>query len=462
MKGKEKNLGFLGFNFQLTLIKSIIEEKKYGESIIHILETKFFDNPSFRFIIENIKELHKDYNKIPSYETIAQKIRSECGESFDSNIHLDTLERIKESSDDLKFVMDTGLNFCRQQNLLKVIRESILPIIDDGDFEEYHRIETIVNKALSVGVVQNEEVNIFDEVDEALESDYRHPIPTGIVGIDNALSGGLGRKELGVILAGTGVGKSTILTKIANTAYNHGHHVLHIFFEDTKIAIERKHFTIWTGVESKQQSEVKEQIKEVIENVKLLSKGSLRLLKYPSEGTTVADIRSKIRRLVSDGVPIDLLVVDYVDCINGSKTANGEEWKGEASIMRSLETMAEEFNLACWVGTQGGRSSSDTEIVMTAQMGGSIKKAQIAHVIISIGKTLEQKENNLATMTILKSRIGGDGIVFQNCKFNNSLLLIDTESQNTLLGQEQIVEQERADRVNAARLRARELNNNLN
>ena len=82
-------------------------------------------------------------------------------------------------------------------------------------------------------------------------------------------------------------------------------------------------------------------------------------------------------------------------------------------------------------------STDNTEVVMTAQMGGSIKKAQIAHVIISIGKTLEQKENNLATITILKSRVGGDGIVFSNCRFNNALLIIDTETQNTLLGHEQ-------------------------
>jgi hypothetical protein len=125
----------------------------------------------------------------------------------------------------------------------------------------------------------------------------------------------------------------------------------------------------------------------------------------------------------------------------------------------TVDITVDETNMFYANGIYTHNSSSDTEIVMTAQMGGSIKKAQIAHVIISIGKTLEQKENNLATMTILKSRIGGDGIVFQNCKFNNSLLLIDTESQNTLLGQEQIVEQDNRDRINAARLRAREMNN---
>jgi hypothetical protein len=80
-------------------------------------------------------------------------------------------------------------------------------------------------------------------------------------------------------------------------------------------------------------------------------------------------------------------------------------------------------------------------------MGGSIKKAQIAHVIISIAKSLEQKEHNLATLTLLKSRIGQDGIIFQNCKFDNKMLDIDTDTQTTLLGHEEQKTQDRANRA---------------
>ena len=70
-------------------------------------------------------------------------------------------------------------------------------------------------------------------------------------------------------------------------------------------------------------------------------------------------------------------------------------------------------------------------------MGGSIKKAQVGHVIISVAKTLQQKEMKLATMAITKSRLGQDGVVFENCKFDNELLVIDTESSVTFLGFEE-------------------------
>jgi hypothetical protein len=95
-------------------------------------------------------------------------------------------------------------------------------------------------------------------------------------------------------------------------------------------------------------------------------------------------------------------------------------------------------------------------------MGGSIMKAQIAHVILSIAKTLEQKDQNLATLTLLKSRIGRDGVIWQNCKFNNEFLIIDTESQSTLLGFEQDKVQNNQNRAREAFLKRQELANKQN
>jgi hypothetical protein len=58
-------------------------------------------------------------------------------------------------------------------------------------------------------------------------------------------------------------------------------------------------------------------------------------------------------------------------------------------------------------------------------MGGSIKKGQIGHFIVSIAKTLDQKENGTATMAILKSRFGKDGVVFTDIRFDNARIQID-------------------------------------
>jgi replicative DNA helicase len=443
---EERNFGYLGFTFQQSLIKAIIEDKKYGETIIDVIEAKFFDNNSFRFIMENTKELYKSYNKIPNYDTLAQKIMAEGGNRDSSKVHLDTLTAISEGEDQTEYVKDTALNFCKQQNLKRELK-SVQSIIESGEFESYSKIEQIIQKALQVGISNDDATDVFHNIDEALESDYRLPIATGIVGVDKVLKGGLGRGELGVVLAPTGTGKTTLLTKFANTAYNLDFNVLQIFFEDNPGNIKRKHYTIWTDITADEQPEFKDIVKKKVEEVQEKSKGNLRLLKLASDNVTIADIKSKVRKLNSDGFKIDLLIIDYIDCVSSEKSTNGEEWKGEGSVMRSLEAMTGEFDMAIWTATQGNRESISSEVVTGDQMGGSIKKAQVGHVIISIAKTLQQKEMNLATIAITKSRLGKDGVIFENCKFNNELLEIDTESSVTFLGFEEQKEEKNKDRV---------------
>jgi replicative DNA helicase len=456
---EERNFGYLGFSFQQSLIKAIVEDKKYGETIIDVLESKFFDNNSFKFIMENIKELYKNYSKIPDYNTLAQKIMAEGGNKDSSKVHVDTLEAIKDNESQTEYVKDTALNFCKQQNLKRELK-NVNSIIESGEFEAYNKIEEIIQKALQVGISNDEATDVFHDIEGALEKDFRLPIATGIVGVDEVLKGGLGIGELGIVLAPTGTGKTTLLTKFANTAYNLGYNVVQIFFEDNPGNIKRKHFTIWTDIAPDDQPENKEEVTKKVMEAQERSKGSIKLLKLASDNVTVSEIKNKLRKMNSEnGYQVDLLILDYVDCISSDKSTNGEEWKGEGSVMRSLESMTGEFNMAIWTATQGNRESISSEVVTGDQMGGSIKKAQIAHVILSIGKTLEQKEHNLATLTLLKSRIGRDGIIWQNCKFDNRLLIIDTESQNTLLGHEEQKTQNNANRAAEAFRKRQELAN---
>jgi replicative DNA helicase len=160
----------------------------------------------------------------------------------------------------------------------------------------------------------------------------------------------------------------------------------------------------------------------------------------------MSQIKNQVRKMIAEGNKIDLIVLDYIDCIVPDKNL-GDEWKSEGSVMRAYEALCHELDVAGWTATQGNRSSISSDVVTTDQMGGSIKKAQVGHVIISVAKSLQQKEMKLATIAITKSRIGQDGIVFENCKFDNELMQIDTESSVTFLGLEEQKEERNRNRV---------------
>jgi replicative DNA helicase len=429
----DKNFGYLGHKFQISLLYLLITDKKFSHSIIHTINSKYFDNDYYRLIVQLIKEFAEKYDSIPTFDSLDMLVVSDIKSDMARQYVMDVLKEVKAleiEAGESSFIKEKALKFCKQQELHKAIKK-VDTMIKKGDFENYDKAEELIREALQVGVQDDEDTkDVFDDLDEVLSPDFRHPIPTGIKGLDDPLSGGLGKGELGVILAPTGVGKSTITTKFANTAYKLGYNVLHIFFEDKKKQIQRKHICGITGISPNDQGNQVERIKAILEEFKAKCTGKLILRKYPSETYTFADLKSRILKVIAEVGKIDLIIIDYVDCI----ISGGEDWVNEGTLMRQIEAMGHELDVATWVATQGNRSSIASDVVTTDQMGGSIKKAQVGHVIITIAKTLNQKENKLATMAITKSRIGPDGLVFNNCTFDNEYLRIDTESCSTFLG----------------------------
>jgi replicative DNA helicase len=443
----EKNFGYLGNTFQIQLINQLILNKEFARAIIDVLDSKYFDNQYFKIITQMIKEYYVKYESVPTFETLDQLTRSEISSDSARKIVLDTLTQIRDVSfDGHQFVIEKALKFCKQQELQKVMTKA-QKIIDKGDFESYDQLEEMVNKALQVGEIDEAEHDVFTNLDQVLDEDYRHPIPMGIAGIDNLLKGGLAKGELGVILAPTGVGKTTVLTKICNHAFNLGYNVLQIFFEDNPKIIQRKHFTLWTGIAPDELSFHKDVVMEKVRDIKENTTNKLILKKYASDTLTMNQIKNQIRKMIAEGTKIDMISLDYIDCVVPDKNL-GDEWKSEGSVMRGFEAMCHELDVAGWTATQGNRSSISSDVVTTDQMGGSIKKAQVGHVIITVAKSLQQKEMKLATIAITKSRIGRDGVVFENCKFDNELMEIDTESSVTFLGLEEQKEERNRNRVN--------------
>ena len=441
-----KNFDYLGNQFQIQLLNQIIEDKDFSSSIMDVIESSYFDNKYFKIIIQMIKEYFSKYESTPNFDTLEQIVKSEVSQELVAKIVLDTLKQVKEAPfEGTVFVQEKALKFCKQQELQKAM-DRAQKIITEGDFESYDKVEGLVREALQVGQTDKGTSDIFTGLDTVLEEDYRHPIPMGIAGIDKLLKGGLAKGEIGVILAPTGVGKTTILTKIANTAFNMGYNVLQIFFEDNPKIVQRKHFTIWTGIEPDNLANHKEEVMSKITEIQETMKNKLVLKKLASDTMTMNQIKNQVRKMIADGNKIDLILLDYIDCVLPESSAK-DEWKAEGSVMRGFEAMCHELNLVGWTATQGNMYSISSEVVTTDQMGGSIKKAQVGHVIITVAKTLQQKEMNLATIAITKSRLGKDGVVFENCKFNNELLEIDTESSVTFLGFEEQQEERKRDRV---------------
>lgn len=417
------SFGYLGIDFQLRLIAQILTDNKFAESILEIIDPNYFNSNALKLIVLTIKEAYQKENALPDIGSIEFRISDSITTDLDKKFALAELDRIREASlNDTLIVQEKAMKFCKQQELKKSIK-LINSIIDKGDYNRYDECEQILKKALEHGMLKDNGVNVLENIDSVLIDDFRKPIPTGIKGLDEVMDGGLSKGELGVILAPFGVGKTTMITKIANTAHKLGYNVLQIFFEDQSKVIQRKHCSCWSGYDLNSLSLHKEEIKRIVEDMKVKT-NMLKLKKFPSDGTTIPTIRQYLRKCITQGFKPDVVLVDYIDCVQSSKNID-DVYAAEGSVMREFETLLSEFDIAGWTAVQGNRNSIKSEVVQSDQIGGSIKKGQIGHFIVSIAKTLEQKENGTANMAILKSRFGKDGIVFEDIIFDNSKIQID-------------------------------------
>jgi replicative DNA helicase len=428
-KVNKENLSYLGIEYQYRLISQLLIDRKFASSIIDIIDPNYFEDRFLRVIVAHLKDVKAKEDIVPDLASIEFRILEEVNDLAQQKYIIKTLAKVKEVDlYDYQKVQEIAMRFCKQQELKKSIKK-IQNIIDKGDDENYEELVSILKKAIEHGDTTDDGISVMDDIGEALLSDFRKPIRTGIEGLDEIMDGGLSKGELALILAPFGTGKTTMITKIANTAVNDGYNVLQIFFEDNTKVIQRKHLSCWSGYELNSLSNHKDELIRMCEDKKTKvgitgRVGELKLKKFSSDGTTMPMIRQYIKKKISEGFRPDIVLLDYIDCVVPSKHYDDTN-VGEGAVMRQFESMLAELDIAGWTAVQGNRSSIGSNVVESHQMGGSIKKGQIGHFIVSIAKTLDQKLDGTATMAILKSRFGLDGVVFDNIIFNNANMQID-------------------------------------
>lgn len=433
---------YLGPEFQRHLMWQLLVEPEFAEKIIPNLAVEYFDDPNLKRLFIIILEFLKEFEKVPNLqnETIQQAISKY--RTPNNVIEEESLKSViksiqnwnemilnKKLSYNGDIIQKTANEFIKQQEYRK-LGEFILEKTKNGEIRNKYTltdIESRFQKITHIGETEDNGIEVFDNIDNVLRKEFRQTIPTGVGTIDSLTGGGLGKGEIGIILTPSGIGKSTLLTKIANTAYVNGKNVAQIIFEDTKEQIQRKHFTIWSGVALSETDDRNEEVREKIYNKikEIGSEGKLIIKRFSQDGTTMPDIRKwMINYEKKFGFKFDLLVLDYLDCLESHKKTQDKN-EAELAIVKSFEALAGDFSIPCWSAIQSNRTGGQgTEFVEVYQTGGSIKRVQKAHFFMSVNKTDEQKEAHLANIKIIKARFAQDGQMFKDCVFNNDTMQI--------------------------------------
>ena len=437
MAQKRSDLGYLGETFQYRLTHEFMENHTFFEDLSSIIDQNMFTDPNLKTLVGVMKNYYEREGHVPSYDMLEVELRDISHSDKEIETYLAILEKVRNSaSDGVERTRELAEKFFKQQNIIRTANE-ILKIAGNGDTNQYEACVDLLNDAMTKGTHNDFGEGLFDHINETLSDDYRVPIPTGIGKIDEALEGGLGKGELGVIIGPTSFGKTSLTTAMASHAACNGYKVLQIVFEDRIKQIQRKHLGRITGIEAKDLSkpDVIDLVRQTIDTFpqKEELEKNLRIVKFPSGEKTARQIERFIKKLINSGFKPDLTIIDYFECLEHElDKSSSNEFSQEGKTMRRFEAMAGELDMAIWIPSQGTKDSINLELVTMDKIGGSVKKAQIAHVIMSIARTVDDIANNKATIAILKNRAGKSGKVFNNVEFNNGTCRISTDNVDEL------------------------------
>lgn len=203
------NMGYLGDNYQYLLVKYLIETPKFFTSIAPILDQNMFTDEHLRRIVGIMKDRYSKIGVVPNYNDIELIVNTTVNDQITAKIIVEKLHELMNRNFDIDvdLLTSNAEKFFKQQNLAKAINQCT-EILKRGNADSYFNMEDLIKKALETNMNTNLGFHLFDNLEDDLKEDYRCAIPTGADKLDEALYGGLGKGELGLIISPLGVGKA--------------------------------------------------------------------------------------------------------------------------------------------------------------------------------------------------------------------------------------------------------------
>lgn len=235
-------------------------------------------------------------------------------------------------------------------DLLDDAEKKLLDVVKDRRSTEFKKIKDVLYKAQS------------DLEELSKQKSEVTGIPTGYHDLDR-LTKGFHENELIIIAARPSMGKTAFAVNLAtNMAINFGKSVALFNMEMGAEQLVVRMLAQIGQIEMPKLMTGKldhQDWKRVNEAISRISDKKLFIDDTP--GQTVSEIRSKCRRLANSEEGLDIVIIDYLQLINGSSRYLGQRQQEVSEISRSLKTMAMELNIPVIALAQLSRSVDSRE-----------------------------------------------------------------------------------------------------
>ncbi len=399
-----------GKSFQEKLVKTILFDRNFANQMEEVLDTNYLELKYLQVFVDLLFQ-HKQSYPHPTYEAMVSVVRTQTEDYSDSIIKqvIDFMARIKSNTigdDDEEYVKEKSLDFCKKQKL----KEAILQSVDLLQSQSFDQIQKVINEAMNLGADNDHGHDYHKDVLDRFEMKMRNPISTHWDEIDAITKGGLGKRELGVVVAPTGAGKSMALAHLGAMAVVKGKTVVHYTLELADTVVGQRYDSCITGIDLKNLMSMKDSIVMAVEHIP----GQLIIKEYPTKSASTRTISTHLEKLKQKGINPDMIIVDYADLLkptaSGFKTQELRHSLG--NIYEELRAIGQVWDIPVWTASQTNRSGLNAEVITMEAISEAFSKCFVADFICSISRTIEDKTENKGRMFVAKNRNGIDGIVY--------------------------------------------------
>jgi len=401
------------------IFSNLIQNEEYGRKVIPFLKEEYFSHHSDRVIFDLIDSYMKEYNAFPSKEALMIDLSNKDG------INEQTFKECKDVISSFTYDPDTKLDwlvdkteeFCQEKAVYNAIMKSI-EIIDGKDNKTSKGgIPQILTDALGVSFDSHIGHDFLDDAESRY--DFYHAkelrVPFDLHYMNEITQGGLPKKTLNIILAGTGVGKSLAMCHMAAANLSAGYNVLYITMEmaEERIA-ERIDANLLDVTVDDLKLLPRESYNKKIERLRSKAKGKLKIKEYPTASAGSANFRHLINELkIKKNFIPDIIYIDYLNICMSSRIRNGANVNSYTlvkAIAEELRGLAVENNVPIISATQttrGGYSNSDVGLEDTSESFGLPATADFMFALIT---SEELEDMGQIMVKQLKNRYSDPGI----------------------------------------------------
>ncbi len=200
-------LAVYGTSFQIKIIAALLSDKLYLQQISDIISPEFFESEANNWIVDTILVYYKEYKVPPTLDVFKTKALEITRDVMKMSI-VEALREVMKytDSEDLSYIKDETLKFCKNQ----CIKRAILDSVDALKKGDYDAIKLKIDNAMKAGEPVPEGYDYVGSVETRYQEASRDTIPTPWPVVNDIAGGGFAKGELVIVVAGPGAGKSTM------------------------------------------------------------------------------------------------------------------------------------------------------------------------------------------------------------------------------------------------------------